>query len=70
MGVNTLVDSVASVTISEGGSEDVQITSSPADGPALKPRASVTLGSPRKWYHRPPLAWNQSHLGNQSPVAV
>lgn len=70
MGVNALVDPVASVTISEGGSGDVQITSSLADGPALKPLAFVTLSSPQKWRHPPPLAWNQPHLVNQSPAAV
>lgn len=68
--MNALVDPAASVTISEGGSEDVQTTSSLADGPALKPLAFITLSSPHKWYHLPPLAWNQPHLVSQSPVAA
>ena len=45
-GVNALVDSVTSVTISEGGSEDVQVTRSLVVGPDLKPPVFVTLSSP------------------------
>lgn len=52
--VNTLVDSVALVTISEGGAEDVQVTRSLVDGPDLKPPVFVTLQQPpQKWYHLP-----------------
>ena len=45
-GVNALVDSVTSVTISEGGSQDVQVARSLVVGPDLKPPVFVTLSSP------------------------
>lgn len=58
--VNALVDSVALVTISEGGAEDVQVTRSLVDGPDLKPPVFVTLSSPpRNGITFPALTWNQ-----------
>ena len=58
--MNALVDSVTSVTVSEGGSEDVQVARSLVVGPDLKPPVFVTLSSPpRNGITFPALTWNQ-----------
>ena len=59
------MSSAASVTVSEGGSEDVRVARSLVDGPDRKPLVFVTLSSPpQKWHLLPHLdlepvtSWN------------
>lgn len=47
MGVNALLDSAASIAVSEGGSEDVHVARSLPEGPCLGPLVFVILSSPR-----------------------
>lgn len=70
MGVHALVNSVTSVIVSEGGSEDVQMVRSLVDGPGLRPLVFLMSRNPQKWHRLLPFAQNQSHFVNQSSTAV